>query len=306
MEEMIVIAGATATGKTELGIKLAKEIGGEVISADSMMVYKYMDIGTAKPTEEEREGVPHHIIDVVYPDETFSVKDYIQLFDIAVKDITRRGKVPVVVGGSWLYIQTALYGIAEAPEGDWQLREKLYQMDNKEIYQKLTEIDPDYAHKIHPNDKKRVVRALEVYHLTGKPFSYFIEKHRYSQPRYKFVGFIIERERQELMKRIEDRVEKMFMLGLVEEVRKLIDMGYKNALTSMQAIGYKELIPYFEKNMSLEEAKNSIIKNTKEFAKRQIRTFRNKTNFEYLKTEGNNIDLILRDILERSCQLWKC
>lgn len=299
MEKMIVIAGATATGKTELGIRIAKHIGGEVVSADSMMVYKHMDVGTAKPTEEEREGIPHYIIDVVYPDENFSVKDYLELFDRAVKDIKSRGKIPVVVGGSWLYIQTALYGISDAPEGDWQLREKLYQQDSQELYHKLTGIDPIYAEKIHPNDKRRIVRALEVYHLTGKPFSYFIEKHRYSKSRYQFIGYILERDRQELMERIEKRVEKMFKSGLVDEVKKLVDMGYKDALTSMQAIGYKELIPYLEKDISLQDAKHSIIKNTKEFAKRQIRTFRNKTNFNYLKAEGNNIDFILRQIVER-------
>lgn len=302
---MIVIAGATATGKTELGIKLAKEIGGEVISADSMMVYKYMDIGTAKPTLEERDGVVHHLIDVVYPDENFSVKDYLKLFDKAVKEIKSKGKIPIVVGGSWLYIQTALYGIADAPEGDWQLREKLYQQDSKKLYQQLIQIDPLYAQKIHPNDKRRVVRALEVYHLTGKPFSYFIQKHNYKQPRYDFTGFILERDKDELMHRIEKRVEKMFMNGLVEEVKNLLEMGYKDAITSMQAIGYKELIPFFEKNISLQDAKNSIIKNTKEFAKRQIRTFRNKTNFEYLKIEKNNIDLTLRLILKRSKERWK-
>lgn len=305
MEKVIIIAGATATGKTELGIRLAKEIGGEVVSADSMMVYKYMDIGTAKPTEEERDGITHHIIDVVYPDENFSVKDYIQLFDRAVKDIIDRGKIPVVVGGSWLYIQTAIYGIAEAPEGDWQLREKLYYQDSQKLYQELIRVDTLYAQKIHPNDKRRIVRALEVYYLTGKPFSYFIGKHRYSKQRYEFSGFILERDRQELMERIEKRVEKMFQFGLVEEVGRLIEMGYKDALTSMQAIGYKELIPFFEKSTSLQDAKHSIIKNTKKFAKKQIRTFRNKTNFEYLKIETNNIDLILRQILQRSNLLWK-
>ncbi|MEZ0324102.1 MAG: tRNA (adenosine(37)-N6)-dimethylallyltransferase MiaA [Hydrogenothermaceae bacterium] len=297
---MIVIAGATATGKTEIGIKLAKEIGGEVISADSMMVYKYMDIGTAKPSIEEREDIPHHLIDLVLPSENFSVKDYIHHFDKAVKDITDRGKIPIVVGGSWLYIQTALYGIAEAPEGDWQLREKLYREDNQKLYSQLLKIDPEYAKKIHPNDKKRVIRALEVFYISGKSFSHFINIHRFQKPRYNFTGFILIRDRDEIMDRIEKRVEKMFKLGLVEEVKKLLDMGFKDALTSMQAIGYKEVIPYFENKISLEDSKNSIIKNTKEFAKRQIRTFRNKTNFKELKVEKE--ELIIKEIIKEVSQ----
>ncbi|MCX7760438.1 MAG: tRNA (adenosine(37)-N6)-dimethylallyltransferase MiaA [Hydrogenothermaceae bacterium] len=293
---MIVIAGATATGKTEIGIKLAKEIDGEVISADSMMVYKYMDIGTAKPSLEEREGIPHHLIDLVLPSENFSVKDYIHHFDKALKEITDKGKIPIVVGGSWLYIQTALYGIAEAPEGDWSLREKLYREDSRKLYDQLLEIDPEYAKKIHPNDKKRVIRALEVFHISGKPFSHFLNIHRFQIPKYQFKGYILTRSKDEIMDRIEKRVEKMFKLGLVEEVRKLLDMGFKDALTSMQAIGYKELIPYIENKVSLEDSKNSIIKNTKEFAKRQIRTFRNKTDFKGLKVEKE--ELIIKHILQ--------
>lgn len=303
---MIVIAGATATGKTELGIKLAKEINGEIISADSMMVYKYMDIGTAKPTLEEREGVYHYVIDVVYPGENFSVKDYVEHFDKALSCILNKGKIPIVVGGSWLYIQTALYGICDAPQGDWQLRENLYKQKNEELYSKLMEIDPIYVKKVHLNDKRRIVRALEVYYLTGKPFSYFLQNHSYTKPRYNFVGFILERDRDELMERIEMRVEKMFINGLVEEVEGLLQMGYKDALTSMQAIGYKELIPYLEKRIDIQDAKSSIIKNTKDFAKRQIRTFRNKTNFEYLKIDEKNIDLIVKLIVERSKDIiWK-
>lgn len=299
IKKVIVIAGATATGKTELGIKLAKTLNGEIVSADSMMVYKYMDIGTAKPSIEERESVEHHLIDLVEPSENFSVKDYIQHFDKVVKDIFLKGKIPIVVGGTWLYIQGALYGLSEAPEGDWNLREELYKEDNIILYNKLKEVDPYYAEKIHLNDKRRIVRALEVYLLTKKPFSNFILNHKFKDKRYNFIGFILERDRLELMERIEKRVEKMFEKGLVEEVKKLVDMGFKDSITSMQAIGYKELLPYLDKKISLEEAKDSIINNTKDFAKRQIRTFKNKTDFERLliKNENETIDYIHKKII---------
>jgi tRNA dimethylallyltransferase len=284
---IIVISGPTATGKTDLGILLAQELDGEVVSADSMMIYKYMDIGTAKPTKEEMKGIPHHLIDLVLPSENFSVKDYINHFDKTVKNILQKGKVPIVVGGSWLYIQGSLYGLSDAPEGDWKIREKLYSVDNNLLYEKLKNVDPLYAKKIHPKDKRRIVRALEVYEISGKPFSYF--QHGFNNPRYKFLSFNLERERNELMERIKIRVEKMFEKGLVEEVKKLVDMGFRESITAMQAIGYKEILPYLDKKISLEEAKSSIIENTKDFAKRQIRTFRNKTRFENLNLSNINI-----------------
>ena len=296
---MIVIAGATATGKTELGIKLAKLLDGEVISADSMMVYKYMDIGTAKPSVEEREGIEHYVIDVVLPSQNYSVKDYIEDFDKAVQKIREKGKIPIVVGGTWLYIQGALYGLSDAPESDWTLREKLYSLVNLELYTQLQKVDPEYANKIHVNDKRRIVRALEVYYLTGKPFSFFINQHNFKSKRYNFLGFILERDRQELMDRIEKRVEKMFEKGLVEEVKKLVDMGFKDSLTSRQAIGYKEILPYLDKKISLEDAKKCIIENTKDFAKRQIRTFRNKTDFEKIEASKFEVNEILDYIYKK-------
>lgn len=284
---IIVISGATATGKTDLGILLAKELNGEVISADSMMIYKYMDIGTAKPTIEEMEGIPHHLIDLILPSDSFSVKDYINHFDIAVQNILKKGKLPIVVGGSWLYIQGALYGLSEAPQGNWEIRERLYKYDNLILYEKLKKIDPLYANKIHQNDKRRIVRALEVYEIMGKPFSSFLQG--FNKPRLKFIGFNLERNREELMDRIRIRVEKMFEKGLVEEVKNLVDMGFKESITAMQAIGYKEILPYLDKKISLEDAKSSIIENTRDFAKRQIRTFRNKT--EFIKINLSNLDI---------------
>ena len=274
--KLIVITGPTATGKTEIGIELAKKINGEIISADSMMVYKYMDIGTAKPTKEEMQGIPHYLIDVVEPYEDFSAKDFVEKADEKIKEILEKEKVPIIVGGTWLYIQALLYGLAKAPEGDWKIREKLYKEDNISLYSRLKDIDPQYASKIHPNDKKRVIRALEVYLTTGKPFSKYLEEHSFKEKRYDFIGFVFTRPREEIMERVEKRVENMIEKGLVEETKNLIKMGFENAITSKQAIGYKELIPYIKNEISLEEAKEEIIKNTKKFAKRQIRALKNK------------------------------
>lgn len=161
-----MITGVTATGKTDLSIELAKRLDGEIVSADSMMVYRYMDIGTAKPSKEEMEEVPHHLIDVVDPSYDFSVKDFIELSQESIKDIVGRGKLPIVVGGTWLYIQSLLYGLTDAPEGDWKIREQLYRRDTEDLYNELQNVDREYAEKIHPNDKRRIVRALEVYYIS--------------------------------------------------------------------------------------------------------------------------------------------
>ncbi len=301
--KLIVITGITATGKTDLSIELAKKLNGEIVSADSMMVYKYMDIGTAKPSLEERQGIEHYLIDVVEPSESFSVKDFLKKADESIKKIYSKGKTPIIVGGTWLYIQALLYGLADAPETDWDLREKLYKEDSYKLYRKLLEVDKDYAEKIHPNDKKRIVRALEVYITTGKPFSSFLKEHSFRKSRYSFTGFVLNRPKEEIMERIEKRVERMFEKGLVEEVKKLIEMGFENAITSMQAIGYKELIPYIKGEISIEEAKEKIIKNTKSFAKRQIRSFRSKfkdeNKWEWLNVSNYTKEEVLDKIIKK-------
>ncbi|WP_457621390.1 tRNA (adenosine(37)-N6)-dimethylallyltransferase MiaA [Persephonella sp.] len=303
MRKILVITGVTATGKTELSIELARKINGEIISADSMMVYKYMDIGTAKPSIEDRKTIPHHVIDVVEPSSDFSVKDFLEYSEKSIKQIIDKGKVPVVVGGTWLYIQALLYGLTDAPEGDWKIREKLYSRCINELYDELKRVDRIYAEKIHKNDRRRIIRALEVYYISGKPFSYFIDKHRFNESRYDFVGFVLERDREEVMNRIEKRVDNMFRQGLIDEVKNLVDMGYENAITSKQAIGYKEVLPYLKGEISLEEAKESIIKNTRDFAKRQIRTFRSKfkdnKNWHRLNISNYTNSELLYKIIEK-------
>jgi tRNA dimethylallyltransferase len=285
---LIVITGATATGKSDLAIELAELMNGEIISADAMMVYKHMDIGTAKPSIKDRKKIKHYMIDIVEPNKDFSVKEFVDLADKYIEEIYKKDKQPIVVGGTWLYIQALLYGIADAPPSDWNLRKKLYTKSNQELYEELKKVDPNYSKKIHINDKKRIIRALEVFYLSGKPFSEWHKEKDYKE-RYNFIGFILEMEREKLMKKIEDRVNKMFELGLLDEVKNLINMGYEEFLTSKQAIGYKELIPYFKGEISLEEAKEKIIKNTKDFAKRQLRTFRkkfqNKNNWYFVKMD---------------------
>ncbi len=300
--KIIVITGATATGKTELSIELAERLNGEIISADSMMVYKYMDIGTAKPSIEERKGIPHHLIDIVEPSFTFSVKEFVEEADKKIKEITSRKKVPIVVGGTWLYIQALLFGLSKAPEGNWKIREELYRKDNVELFENLKNVDPEYAKKIHLNDKKRIIRALEVFYTTGKPFSSYIKEHAFKENRYPFLGFVLNRPREEIMERIEKRVDNMIKGGLIQETENLIKMGYEKAITSMQAIGYKELIPYIKREISLPEAKEEIIKNTKKFAKRQIRAFRSKfkeeKGWEWIDisryTNGEVLDKIIK------------
>ncbi len=298
-KKIIVISGATATGKTEISISLAKKINGEIVSADSMLVYKYMDIGTAKPTKEEMEGIPHHLIDIVEPKEIFTVKEFVNFADKTISEIFKRGKIPIVVGGTWLYIQSLLFGLSEAPEGNWEIRNELYKKDNKELYNLLKKVDKEYAEKIHINDKRRIVRGLEVFYTTGKPFSVFQKEHRFKEKRYKFIGFNLERNRDEIMERIEIRIENMFKKGLVEEVENLVNMGYENFITSLQAIGYKEILPYIKGETDLETAKQTLIKNTKSFAKRQIRTFRNKFEFKNINlsdyTKGEVLDKIINN-----------
>ena len=293
--KLIILTGPTAVGKTELSIRLAKELDGEIISADSMQVYKGMDIGTAKITKEEMQGVPHHLLDCFMPDEEFNVAVFQALAKEAVRDITDRGKIPILTGGTAFYIQALLYGIDfNEEEHDDSYRNSLYEIGvteegKQKLHDMLSECDPEYAATVHYNNMKRVVRALEYMHFTGRKFSEYNEQQRQREAEYNFCYFVLNDDRARLYERINKRVDIMVENGLLEEVTALREEGYSNTLVSMQGVGYKEVLAYLDGEISFEESVELIKKNTRHFAKRQLTWFRkeeeviwvNKQDFDY-------------------------
>ncbi|HHW47441.1 MAG TPA: tRNA (adenosine(37)-N6)-dimethylallyltransferase MiaA, partial [Clostridiaceae bacterium] len=239
MDNVIVIIGPTASGKTSLSIELAKDLNGEIVSADSMQIYRYMDIGTAKPDEEERQGIKHYLIDEVNPDEEFSVARFQQLAYKYIDQILRKGKLPIVVGGTGLYINSLLYNINFSETvSDWKLRERLKneakEKGNAYIHDMLKKIDPEAAAKIHPNDVKRVIRAIEVYEHTKKTISYHQKVSRLEPPKYNYIKIGLRMDRQKLYDRINKRVDLMIEKGLVREIEKLVELGYDKNSVAMQ------------------------------------------------------------------------
>lgn len=277
-ENLVVILGPTAVGKTALSLQLAKDFNAEIISGDSMQVYRGMDIGTAKVSEEERTRIPHYLIDIHDPDHDFSVAEFQERATRLITDINQRGKLPMIVGGTGLYIESVTHRFRFAEAGqDESIRLKFQrfadEFGNEALLQKLADIDPETARRLHPNDRKRIIRALEIYHLTGEPMSRFQQKEKISPYHLLMIGLTMERE--QLYQRINQRVDQMIEEGLVEEVRRLLAEGYEPSLTSMQGLGYKELVPYITgEDPSLEHAVELIKKRTRNFAKRQLSWFR--------------------------------
>lgn len=278
-EKVLVIAGPTAVGKTDLSIKLAKELNGEIISTDSMQIYKYMDIGSAKITKEEMCGVPHHMIDVVDPSTPFSVADYKEMAQKCIDDIISRGKLPILTGGTGLYINalTCNMNFTEA-ENDLKYRSELEELaekhGNEYIHNMLKDIDPISYKEIHYNNRKRVIRALEVYKLTKKPFSSFNAGEEFYNGPYYVTYYVLNMDRENLYNRINLRVDMMMDKGLLEECIKLKEMGYNSSVQSMQGIGYKEIFYYLENKISLNEAVEMIKQGSRNYAKRQLTWFR--------------------------------
>ncbi len=275
-KKILVIGGATATGKTGFAVEMAKRLNGEVVSADCMLVYRGMDIGTAKPTEEEKCGIPHHMIDVVSPADSFSVSDYERLALPVCEDIFARGKVPVVCGGTGFYMQSLLFSRSNGGAGaDPALRaryEKLAAEEgNEALFARLKAVDLESAAALHPNDVKRVIRALEIYEQTGRKKS---DQRDDMTPRFPYVAVCFDYSRAELYRRIERRVDAMLAQGLVDEVRSLLAAGVPETAQSMQGIGYKEVIEFLKNACSQSTMSDMIKQNTRRYAKRQITYFK--------------------------------
>ncbi len=275
---ILIIAGPTAVGKTDASLLLAQESGAEIVSADSMQIYRGMDIGTAKPTPEQRRLVYHHMIDVAAPDQPYSVGDYLRDARSAIDGIITSGGVPLVVGGTGLYIRALTRGLFHGPPADLGLREQLLQRESEgqpgTLYSDLVKADPEAAIKIHPNDLRRTVRALEVYYLKDRKLSEFHREHAFQEKPFRFLMIFLVRSRSELYPRIEQRVDRMLIDGLEAEVRALLDRGYDPALASMQGLGYKQFIDHFLGRITRAEAVALLKRDTKRFAKRQFTWFR--------------------------------
>ncbi|WP_174715207.1 tRNA (adenosine(37)-N6)-dimethylallyltransferase MiaA [Lacrimispora sphenoides] len=309
MRPLIIITGPTAVGKTALSVRLAKAIGGEIISADSMQVYRHMDIGSAKIKKEEMDGVPHYLIDVLDPEEEFNVTVFQKMAKEAVEEIYSHGHIPIVAGGTGFYIQALLYDIDFTENGeDTSIRmelEKLGQERGAEfLHNLLRDIDPDSADEIHENNMKRVIRAIEYYRQTGERISEHNKRERQKKSPYDFLYYVVNTDRARLYERIDRRVDLMLKQGLVEEVMHLKDMGLTRDMVSMQGLGYKEILDYLQGIYTLEEAIYVLKRDTRHFAKRQITWFKRERDVRWLDLPDFNNDLdqmlikMLQDINE--------
>lgn len=287
MKPLVILAGPTAVGKTELSIRLAKRINGAIISTDSMQVYKYMDIGSAKIMPDEMEGVKHYLIDELDPSDEFNIVRFQQMAKDALKEIYANGQIPIVAGGTGFYIQALLYDIDFThQDSDEAFRKEMAdyaaEYGTEALHEKLKEIDPVSYKTIHANNTKRVIRALEYYRMTGQPISAHNEQEHQKVSPYNFAYFVLTDDRKHLYDRIDYRVDLMMKKGLVDEVKNLYDMGYHKDMVSMQGLGYKELLSYLDGECSLEEAVYIIKRETRHFAKRQLTWFRRERDVIWL------------------------
>jgi len=287
---ILIIAGPTAVGKTDASILLAQERSAEIVSADSMQIYRGMDIGTAKPTKEQRKLVYHHLIDIAEPDQPYSVGDYLRDARSAIDGILSSGGNPIVVGGTGLYIRALTRGLFHGPPGDLELRERLLQRESQggegTLYADLVKMDPEAAIKIHPNDLRRTIRALEVYYLGDRKLSEFHREHSFRERPYRFRLLFLVRSRAELYPRIEKRVDQMIVDGLEAEVKTLLDRAYSPYLPSMQGLGYKQFTDHYLGRISRDEAVTLLKRDTKRFAKRQFTWFRREIEARWVDISG--------------------
>lgn len=296
---VIVICGPTASGKTSLAVKLAKEINGEIISSDSMQIYRYMDIGTAKVTEKEKEGIKHYLVSFVEPNERYSVANFRKDAEKAIEEILRKGKTPIIVGGTGLYVDSLIYGIDyQEIQYDEEYRKQLENIDLEELYKQAITIDSEAMKKISKNDRKRISRILEIYKATGKNKTEQEKLSRQNEVKYNYKVFAINMEREKLYERINKRVDIMIKQGLIEEVKELLKK-YNEFPTAMQGLGYKEVVEYLNGKLTEEEMIEKIKLETRRYAKRQITWFKkNKETIwlDGLKDKNENIQIILEKI----------
>jgi len=292
-----VFTGPTAVGKTEFAVEFAKRVNAEIVSVDSMQIYKYMDVGTSKVSKKVRSEVPHYMIDVAEPSEEFNVERFKKMALQAVEEIISKGKKPILVGGSGLYVEAIKYGIFDGPSKNEVIRKSLYKIENESpgsLKRLLEFVDPVASSKFDPNDLVRIVRALEVYLLTGKPISSLWSKRKEDK---RFVLFVLYRNRNELYERINKRVDKMFKNGLLEEVSKLLKMGFSPNLPSMKSIGYKEVVKYLRGQISMNDCIEEIKKITRHYAKRQLTWFRKYKDAIWLDL-SNDKETLFREIFK--------
>jgi tRNA dimethylallyltransferase len=285
--KIVVIAGPTASGKSAAALELAGLFKAEIINADSMQVYRYLDIGTAKPTQAERNLVPHHLIDILYPDEEFSAALYREEAQRSIADVQARGKRAMVVGGTGLYIKALTSGLIKGGEVDPAIRTRLQaeaQSGGRErLYQRLQEADPTTAAQLHPHDTYRVIRALEVYERTGQPISTLRNQHLFKEGPYHTLKIGLQKEREELYSRIDQRVDAMIKQGLTEEVARILEMGYAPSLKAMQSLGYKQIINHLQGVYDLPEAVRLIKRDTRRYARRQITWFKGDPEIHWIE-----------------------
>lgn len=309
---LIVLTGPTAVGKTNLSIRLAKKIGGEIISADSMQIYKKMNIGTAKISPEEMAGVPHYLVDELDPGEEFNVVAFQKMAKKAMKQIYENGHIPIVVGGTGFYIQALLYDVDFSEhETEEKYRQELVALEQEKgreyLYEMLKQADPEYAAIVHSNNVKRVIRALEYYHETGRKLSEHNAQQRENSSPYQFVYLVLNDEREILYDRIDRRVDQMMEAGLLQEVEALVKEGYERTLVSMQGLGYKEFFDYFDGKCTLEETVDIIKRDTRRFAKRQLTWFRREKEVCWMnKQDYPDGDALFHEILKilKEKEIW--
>ena len=302
---IVVIAGPTATGKTRLAVDLALQLGGEIVNADSMQVFRGMDVGTAKPTEEEKQGIPHHMIDVADPDETFNAAVYRREAVPVIERISRAGSPCYVVGGSGLYIRALLGGLFDCPEGSDAVRRKLRihweEEGPRALHERLRSLDPDAAEAIHPHDRVRVLRALEVMELTGRRFSSVARDHGFREQVFRALKICLYMERERLYERINQRAHVMIRNGLVEETRDLLEKGYSPELKPLQSIGYRHAVAFLSGDWDLETLIERLQADTRKYAKRQLTWFRGDPEYRWrTPEEGDRIRQEVAEFYRRS------